>query len=91
MTPVIRTAFLRALDIMEAQQGKTLSEIMYDQITEHGLLTVMDKMGKYLERVSDVNVEHSGEVTSLVSVLTGIAEGARHDSAVEGEPGQLRH
>ena len=91
VTPVIRTAFLNALDIMQDRKGMTLSEIMYDQICEHGLLTVMDKMGKYLERVADVNVEHSGEVTSLVSVLTGLTQGAGHDPAVESEPGSVRH
>ncbi len=69
----------------------TLSQIMYEEIETHGLLTVMDRMGKYLERVSDVNVEHSGEVTSLVSVLTGLTQGAGHDTAMESEPGSIRH
>lgn len=88
VAPVIRSAFLRGLDLHCKAEGKTHSEIMADLIREEGLLTVMDKVAKFAERVSQTDINHSGEV-SLVSILSGI--GAEHDTEVEEESGSIRH
>jgi len=98
VAPTIRYAFLKALDIIGEREGKTLPEIMmslmYDgdgNFSPTAALAVMDRVAKFAERTGEVNVNHSGEVVSLVSVLTGIAEGAGYDTQVESEPSSLRH
>jgi hypothetical protein len=53
------------------------------------LLTVMDRIAKFQERTSSVEMNHSGEV-GLVGILEALG-GARHDSQVEKEPGSVRH
>jgi hypothetical protein len=87
----MRRAFLKALDLKASAEGKTLPEIMLDLIQAEGLLPVMDRIAKFQERTGEVNVNHSGEVVSLVSVLTGLTEGAGYDTQVESEPSSLRH
>lgn len=98
VAPTMRYAFLKALDIIGQKEGKTLPEIvvslMYDgdgNFSPSAALAVMDRVAKFAERTGDVNVTHSGEVTSLVSVLTGITQSAGHDTPVEGEPESVRH
>ena len=92
VAPTIRGAFLRALDIIEEEEGLTFSQLIHREIKEHGILVVMDKVARYTERTSDVNLSHSGE--TLVDILTGIAEAERAataDSSVEAETEPVRH
>lgn len=90
ISPTIRGAFLRALDLIEREEGKTFSELLKDEIKENGLLSVMDRVAKFTERTSEVNMNHTGEV-SLVSILSSLAEGAGRDTEVEEQPGTVRH
>lgn len=94
VAPTMRYAFLKALDIKGEKEGKTLPEIMYELIKQEGLLAVMDRVSRFQEKQADLNVNHTGEVTSLVGVLgalSGYAEGNIRNPEVAGEPGQLRH
>lgn len=88
LAPTVRAAFLRALDLIEDQQGLTFSQLMAKAIEEHGVLEVLSKIGKYVERESNVSVqvEHS-----LVDVLSSLDQRAGHDTSVESEPGSVRH
>ena len=92
VAPVVRAAFLRAIERKEEPDDITFSEMLVGEIEQHGLLAVMDKVARYTERTSDVNVSHSGE--TLVSILTGIAKAERAaaaDSSVEAETEPVRH
>jgi hypothetical protein len=91
IAPRVRGGILGALDIMEARDGVTISEAIYQEMKEKGVLYVLDKAGKYVERITDVNVGVTDEFRSLVDVLTAITEGAGHDTPVESEPGSIRH
>ena len=91
VAPTVRSNFLKALDIKAKAEGKTLPELMVALIEQEGLLAVMNVVAKYQERTGEINLNHSGEITSLASVLTGIATGAGHDTEVEERPGILRH
>ena len=91
VAPTLRGAFLKALELKGGKSGMTLAEIILELIETEGMLAVMDRVAKFQERVGTLDVQHSGEVTSLVSVLTGLAPGTGHDTAVESEPGSVRH
>ena len=91
VAPTLRYAFLKALDLKGKRDGMTLPQIMLALIDENGLLPVLDRVAKFQEKTADINLNHSGEVTSLVSVLTSIAPGAGYDTQVESEPSSLRH
>ena len=87
--PKIRAAFCRSLEILEDRTHMTLPEIMYNEIAEHGLLHVMDKVAKYMEKTSEVSVT-AGD--SLLGVLTTIAdESSRLNSELEDESNEVRH
>ncbi|MFZ9064653.1 MAG: hypothetical protein ACO22U_13535 [bacterium] len=67
----------------------TLPEMMYNEIAEHGLLHVMDKVAKYMEKTSEISVT-AGD--SLLGVLTSIAdESSRLNSELEDESDEVRH
>ena len=89
LAPTIRGAFLRGLKLHEANTGLTFSEIMAEQMQEHGVLYVMERVSKFTERTTEAKIEHSGEV-NLVNVLSNLAS-REHDTAVESEPGTVRH
>ena len=89
VTPVVRTAFLRALDLKTKRDGLTFSEMLLAEIDTYGLMPVLDKIAKFTERTSDVNVNHSGD--SLVSILTSLAASAVNDTGVESKPDEVRH
>ncbi len=91
VAPTLRGAFLKALELKGNKSGKTLPEIMLELIETEGLLAVMDRVAKFQERTGTLDVNHSGEVTSLVSVLTGLTQGSGHDSEMASEPGSVRH
>ena len=60
LAPRVRGAFLKALEIIEDDQGLTFSELMVREIETHGLLAVMEKVARYQERVGTVvgKIEH---------------------------------
>lgn len=92
IAPVIRAAFLRGLDIIEQKRGMTFSQLMAEEIEKAGLLVVLDKVGRYVEKEASVDVTTNGE--SLVDVLGSLntaIQRARDDLTVEEEPGPLRH
>jgi hypothetical protein len=91
VAPTLRRAFLKALDLKGDRDGMTLPQIMLGLIDEHGLLPVLDRVAKFQEKTADINLNHSGEVTSLVQVLTSFAEIPGHDTEVASEPERLRH
>jgi hypothetical protein len=86
---MLRGAFIKALDLKASQEGKTLAEIMLDLIQAEGMLAVMDRIAKFQERTGTLDVNHKG--VSLAEILTGITQGAGHDTQVEGEPDSVRH
>ncbi len=88
LAPVVRGAFVRALDIIQDKKGKTLPELMYEAINEHGILMVMKSIAPYIERETKVDLTSNG--VSLIEVLSTIS-GARHDPPVESEPESIRH
>lgn len=91
VAPMLRGAFIKALDLKASAEGKTLAQIMLDLIEAEGMLAVMDRIAKFQEKSADLNVHHSGEITSLAAVLTGLTESAGHNPAVEEQPGSIRH
>ena len=90
VAPLIRGAFIRALKIIENDTGKSFSDLMLQEIETHGLLAVMDRVGKFQERITTTNLHHSGEV-GLVGILESLAAGAGHDTSVESESDSVRH
>jgi len=90
VAPTVRAAFLRALDLIEAEKGLTFSELIKAEIEKNGLLAVMDRVGKYMERTSSVDMNHSGEI-GLVGILESLAGRTRPDTEMEAEPGSVRH
>ena len=87
ISPIVRAAFLNALDFIEDNRGKTFSQLIVEAIDEHGLMFVMDRVAKYAERTGELKVEHTGE--SLVGILERI--GRQHHTEVEAEPQPVRH
>lgn len=67
IAPVLRTAFLAALDIVKDKRGLTLPELMADLIEQEGLLAVMDRMSKFAIKEKNVNtsVDVSGRITHV--------------------------
>ncbi len=88
LAPVVRSAFVRALDIIKENRNKTLPELMSEAIEEHGILLVMKSIAPYIERESKIDLTSNG--VSLIEVLSTIS-GARHDTPVESEPESIRH
>ena len=70
VAPTIRGAFLRAIERKENRDRVTFSEMMLEEIDEKGLLTVMDKVARFVERTSDVTVNTEEE--TLADILTGL-------------------
>lgn len=67
LAPLVRTAFVRALEIKESE-GKTFSQMMKDAIDDHGILAVLDRLSKYTVRES--KVEAIKRIPKDVSELT---------------------
>lgn len=90
IAPSVRAAFLGALGILEGE-GKTLKQMLADEIKTSGLLAVMDKVSKFQERTGEMNVNHSGEIglAGILGALAGIGQASGPE--VESEPDQLRH
>ena len=91
VAPRLRRAFLKALDLKGNRDGLTLPQIMLGLIDEHGLLPVLDRVAKFQEKTADINLNHSGEVSTLASVLTSLATRPGYDTEVEGESDSVRH
>ncbi len=60
LAPLVRTAFVNAIDLIERDTGKTFSQMMQDAIEEHGILPVLDRLSKYTVREQAVtgNIKH---------------------------------
>jgi len=90
VAPTIRGAFLRALDIIKDKRDKTFSQLLADEIEVHGLLVVMERVGRFQERVSANTVTHDGTVKheGLPSVDSFLHEHVRaaenSDSEISG-------
>ena len=92
LAPLVRTAFVNALGLIERDTGKTLPEMMRDCIEQHGLLAVLDKLSKYT-----VKEKHTTNETKLAiekttdaaidSWLAGFESARQGDNAqsVQGE------
>ena len=81
---------MRALELREARTGMTFSEMLDAEIDNSGLLPVMDRVAKFVERVNTTNLHHSGEV-GLVGILESLAQSTGHHTDVESEPDSVRH
>lgn len=67
VAPVIRGAFLRALELTEAESGKTFSELVADAIRSEGLLPVLDRISKFTVREAKNDLTSGGkEISDLV-------------------------
>jgi len=97
LAPLVRTAFVRALEIKEAE-GKTFSEMMKDAIDDHGILAVLDRLSKYTVReskidtvkriprdVSELTDDELGQLESLALALLG-GDGDEESETGEKEP-----
>jgi len=89
IAPRLRGAFLDALDIKGKREGKSLAEIVDALIEKEGLLAVMDRVSKFQERTSTVDMNHTGDL-GLVDVLSALS-GRVSDTEVESESGSVRH
>ena len=98
IAPLVRTAFVNALGLIEKDTGKTFPEMMRDCIEKHGLLAVLDRLSKYTVREKhSTRVNETKLVTdkvTAVAIESWIAEFARGDKAksIQGEiisPSQL--
>ena len=94
IAPLVRTAFVNALVLIEKDTGKTLPEMMRDCIEQHGLLAVLDRLSKYTVRerhTTRVNetIISTDEVTAAAidSWIAGFASASRGDKAqsIQGE------
>ena len=94
IAPLVRTAFVNALVLIEKDTGKTLPDMMRDCIEQHGLLAVLDKLSKYTVRerhTTRVNetIISTDEVTAAAidSWIAGFASASRGDKAkpIQGE------
>lgn len=85
ITPEVRGAWLRAAKMQE-NKGRGLSELIAEAM-EKDVLAALNAIAKFLPRES--KVEHSGEVTNLVNVLTSLSTG--HDTSVESKSDSIRH
>jgi len=68
IAPLARGAFIRALDLIEQDTGKTFPEMMRDCIMDHGLLAVMDKLAKYT-----VREKHTTQVNEIKPAAATVA------------------
>ena len=87
IAPLVRTAFVNALVLIEKDTGKTLPDMMRDCIEQHGLLAVLDKLSKYTVRerhTTRVNetIISTDEVTAAAidSWIAGFARGDKAQS-----------
>ncbi len=96
LAPVVRAAFIKAIyDIEEGRQahipknlaGKTFSHLLVEAIGELGILTVMDKIAKYVERDAKLEINTPNDwIDSLRRIGNTASNGE-----VEDKPDALRH
>jgi len=90
ISPRIRGAFLKALKEKSRRDGKTFSQLMLDEIDEHGLLLVMEKVGKFAERShthrvrGEVDHKHTHErLPETTEFIEGVLSGGTFASPEE--------
>jgi len=69
LAPLVRTAFVNAIGLMENDSGKTFSEMMKDCIESDGLLAVLDRLAKYTVREQHVSGNLNHDHTHRVEVI----------------------
>jgi len=100
VAPIVRGAFLEALERIKDEDRKTYSEIIADWIrgemvdgkpSYSGMADVLNAVSKFNVRESAVEGEIN--VNTLESVLAGLPSigHAGDDTEVEEEPARLRH
>ena len=77
IAPLIRGAFISALNIVGDRRRQTLPEMVAQEIEDKGFLTVLQAVSRFTEKESNVSVETHTE--TLADALTRINE--RHESA----------
>lgn len=67
LAPRIRGAFIRAMESIETDTGKTFSQMMRECIEKDGLLAVLDRLAKYTVRENKItgNINHKHTVKRL--------------------------
>ena len=72
VAPLIRGAFISALEIVGDRRRQTLPEMVAQEIEDKGFLTVLQAISRFTEKESNVSVETHTE--SLADILTRINE-----------------
>lgn len=93
VAPVIRKALLGALGVKMRRDGVTLNEIVLAEMDTHGVIEVMNKLGKYIERSGEnvirgtVEHKHVGSIehvgVSELDSLIGEASGGKAKGGVQ--------
>jgi hypothetical protein len=97
VAPLVREALVSALGIIEQEDGKAFQDLLADAVREHGILEVLSKLSKYMEREhivsGKVDHEHRHKHVGLSATSAFIAEalGQAADGSLEelGEDGPL--
>ena len=91
VAPTIRGAFLKGVGIVADKRNLTFSELMAEEIEEHGLLQVLQTVSKFQERVGTINTnvtathQHSGIPDTAGFLAEVISGGQVSSSEVAGE------
>ena len=80
IAPQIRGAFMRAMKIMEEDQGKPLSTMITDAIEEHGILKVLDTMAKFNPKEVNATVEERSVTDFVLDKLNQRSDGHSNET-----------
>ena len=92
VAPMVRAAFLNALEEIKRTEGLTFSQIIARWIREDGIGPVLQAVSKFTVREKEINatITHKSLVDILIHEFDP-ASSDRENKALEAEPGSIHH